>query len=157
MKVLVVDDSEMIRQHVGGAIRAAGHSVVEACDGFEALARVEELPDIGMVILDINMPRMDGIAVLDKLRERVPRFTTPVVVLTTEADPSMMRQARMLGAKAWMTKPVKIDMLLNLIHKLALGVAPGTSSEDASSPSPSGGRIRADRGNSGPSARPRRG
>ena len=83
-KVLVVDDSMMIRTQVSRALVAAGFSVVEACDGRDALLKLAGNDDVSLVVCDINMPNMNGIDFLDTVRTMAIHAALPVVMLTTE-------------------------------------------------------------------------
>jgi two-component system, chemotaxis family, chemotaxis protein CheY len=116
-RVLVVDDSATIRQQVSLALVQAGFEVVEAVDGLDALAKVAH--HIGVMICDVNMPRLNGLDTLDKLHAD-PRWTTlPVLMLTTECQPALMARAKSAGAKGWIVKPFKADLLVAAVRKLA--------------------------------------
>lgn len=118
-KVLVVDDSLMVRQQVKRALVAGGFAVVEAEDGQVALERLREHEDICLVVCDVNMPRMGGLDFLENAR-RDERFTAlPVVMLTTEAEPELVQRAKSLKASGWIIKPFKADLLLAAAKKLA--------------------------------------
>jgi two-component system chemotaxis response regulator CheY len=114
-KVLIVDDSETIRMEVSRALRAAGFAVVEASDGIEGLARVSEHKDLSMVILDVNMPRLNGLDMLERMNGTTK---VPALILTTEAQQSMIARAKSAGAKGWIVKPVKMDLLVSAVVKL---------------------------------------
>jgi len=116
-KVMVVDDSMMVRQQVGYALSSAGFSVVEACDGVEALRKLDAKEDPALIVLDVNMPNMSGIELLQKIRE-TSLTSIPVVMLTTEGQPKLMQQAKALGARGWIIKPFKPDMLIAAVRKL---------------------------------------
>lgn len=115
-KVLVVDDSETVRQQVTQALQGAGYPVLGAWDGVEGLAMATEDPSVAMVILDVNMPRMNGLEMLDRLREA--RAELPVLILTTEAQPSLIDRARKAGAKGWLVKPIKPDLLASAVKRV---------------------------------------
>lgn len=117
-KILVVDDSETIRLQVSRALENAGFEVVEAGDGVEGLERAAE-GNFSLVLLDVNMPRMSGLDMLEKLRAEPKTEKTPVLVLTTEAQQSMIARAKKAGAAGWIIKPVKMDLLVNTVSKLA--------------------------------------
>jgi two-component system chemotaxis response regulator CheY len=117
-KVLVVDDSETIRQQVGRALEQAGFSVVEAGDGIEGLDRVNQ-HQFSMVILDVNMPRLNGLDLLDRLKGDPKTAHLPVLMLTTEAHQAMIERAKKAGAKGWIVKPVKMEHLVSAVNKLA--------------------------------------
>jgi two-component system, chemotaxis family, chemotaxis protein CheY len=116
-KVLIVDDSEVIRQQLRRALTAAGLAVVEAADGADGLERVAEHSDLSLLVLDINMPRMNGLDMLDALRKDPKNAALPVLVLTTEAQHSMVARAKHAGAKAWMIKPVKMDQFIGIVQR----------------------------------------
>jgi two-component system chemotaxis response regulator CheY len=111
--VIVVDDSASVRQQVGLALGEAGYEVVEAADGSDAIDKIEAQRDIAMVICDINMPRMNGLDVLKRVGKRLP-----VLMLTTEGQLEMKRQAKELGAKGWIIKPFKADLLIAAVKQL---------------------------------------
>ena len=117
-KVLVVDDSETVRQQLGDALSRAGLTVVEARDGLDGLERIAEHDDLSVLILDVNMPRMNGLDMLDKLKENPKTAGLPVLILTTEAQSSMVARAKQAGAKAWLIKPVRMDLLVDVVQKL---------------------------------------
>ena len=117
-KVLVVDDSLMVRQQVSRALTGAGFAVVEASDGADALAKLAEATDTALVVLDVNMPNMGGLQLLECLRGRDEFKALPVVMLTTEGQPRLMQQAKALGAKGWIIKPFKPDLLIAAVKKL---------------------------------------
>jgi len=125
--VMIVDDSQMVRKQVARTLLAAGFVVVEAQDGADALVQLSSvIPAPALIVLDVNMPKMGGIEFLQSLRGRGPGFAMPaVVMLTTEGDPKLMQQAKALGAKGWIIKPFRSEMLLAAVQKLT-ETAPAT-------------------------------
>jgi len=119
--IMVVDDSAMIRMQVKRALTGAGHEVLEAVDGRDALEKLEGSREPSLLVCDVNMPRMNGIELLQQLRNK--GFSAPIVMLTTEGQPDMIRKARLLGAKGWMIKPFKANMLLASVQKLVAKAA----------------------------------
>lgn len=117
-RVLVVDDSQSIRQHVGATLLAAGFEVVEAVDGVDALERLTAGLDVALVLCDVNMPRLNGLELLDKLQAQGLLARVPVVMLTTEGQPAMMQRAKQAGAKGWIVKPFKPPLLVATVQKL---------------------------------------
>ncbi len=113
--VLVVDDSAMIRKQVERALLAAGFSVIEACDGIDALDKLANASP-GLIVCDVNMPRMSGIELLEKLS--ADQIVIPVVMLTTEGQAELIQKARALGAKGWIIKPFKAELLVATAKKL---------------------------------------
>jgi two-component system chemotaxis response regulator CheY len=120
-KVLVVDDSSSIRQSVSTALEGAGFEVLAAVDGIDALAKINVTNDLALLIVDINMPRLNGLEMISRLRSDDKTKDLPVLVLTTEGDPELISEARKLGVKAWMVKPFKPDLLLSAVKKLTGG------------------------------------
>jgi two-component system chemotaxis response regulator CheY len=118
-KVLVVDDSETIRLEVRRTLEQAGFSVLEARDGAEGLATALANPDASLLVLDVNMPVMNGLEMLERLHEQGATATIPVLMMTTEADDRLIERAKAAGAKGWFIKPVKSEMLLMATKKLA--------------------------------------
>ncbi len=114
-KILVVDDSRMVRQHVQRTLTAAGFLVSEAADGVEALEKLESEPDTKLVVCDVNMPKMNGLEFLERLRSM--NSSIPVVMLTTEGEPGLIRRAKALGAKGWIVKPFKAELLVAAAEK----------------------------------------
>lgn len=117
-KILVVDDSQSIRNEVSEALGPAGYGVLQAADATEALACVAKHQDIAIVVLDVNMPGMSGIDVLEHLQQLRPKRDLPVLMLTTEAERSLVDRARKAGAKGWLVKPVKPHLLVSAITRL---------------------------------------
>jgi two-component system chemotaxis response regulator CheY len=117
-KVLVVDDSPTIRQQVGQTLAQSGFEVIEAADGIEGAEKIASDADIGMVILDVNMPRMNGLEMLEKVREGGRHRDLPVIMLTTEGQQSLIERAKLAGAKGWIVKPFKAELLVSAVRKL---------------------------------------
>ena len=122
-KILVVDDSRMVRTIAGNALRAAGFEVLEACDGIEALAALDASPDIALVVSDVNMPNMSGIEFLEAHTSR-PAPRAPVVMLTTESEIFLVQRAKALGARGWLFKPVRPDLLVAAVIKACARLGP---------------------------------
>jgi two-component system, chemotaxis family, chemotaxis protein CheY len=117
-KVLIVDDSLMIRQQVGRALVQAGFEVVEAKDGVEALERLGSVKDVALVVCDVNMPRMSGLEFLESVKSDASLASLSVLMLTTEGHADRIQRAKALGAKAWILKPFKAALLIAAIKKL---------------------------------------
>jgi two-component system chemotaxis response regulator CheY len=118
-KVIVIDDSDTVRDQVGATLRRAGYEVAEATDGQEGVDLIERTPDAALVICDVNMPRKNGIELLEDLQKRGTARTVPILMLTTEGRPDLIERARKCGAKGWLVKPVKSDLILAVVAKLA--------------------------------------
>ena len=116
-KILVVDDSVSMRKLVGTTLIEAGHEVVEAGDGCEAL-EIAKKEESDLVITDVNMPNMDGITLVGELRALTPYKFTPILVLTTEVDDAKKADAKSKGATGWLVKPFDPDKLLATMKKV---------------------------------------
>jgi two-component system, chemotaxis family, chemotaxis protein CheY len=117
--IMIIDDSVSLRQVVGIALSAAGYEVIEACDGRDALAKLNGAK-IHLMICDVNMPNLDGIGFLQAKRELPNYKFTPVIMLTTEAGEDKKREGQAAGARAWVVKPFKPEQLLLAVAKLIL-------------------------------------
>ena len=117
-QILIVDDSETIRKQVRATLEPAGFAVIEAKDGNEGLLRVAEHEGLALVVCDVNMPNLGGLGFLEAVKRDVPR-RLPVLMLTTEGQPQLIRQAREAGAVGWIVKPFKADLLVSAVRKLA--------------------------------------
>ena len=116
-KILAVDDSASMRQMVSFTLKGAGHDVVEAVDGIDALAKAKGAK-FDLVISDVNMPNMDGITLIKELRT-LPDFKfTPMLMLTTESTGDKKQQGKAAGATGWIVKPFNPDQLLATIGKV---------------------------------------
>jgi two-component system chemotaxis response regulator CheY len=117
-RILVVDDSATVRQQISRALEQADYAVVEASDGAEGLRKAEATSDLSMVVCDVNMPVMDGLEMLAGLQENGVAARVPVLMLTSEVQPSLMARAKRLGAKAWVVKPVSSAAIVATVNKL---------------------------------------
>ena len=117
-KILAVDDSASMRQMVSFTLKGAGHDVVEASDGQQALNLAKGQSGIDLVISDVNMPNMDGITLIKHLRA-LPSFKfTPILMLTTESNADKKSEGRSAGATGWIVKPFNPEQLLATIGKV---------------------------------------
>jgi two-component system chemotaxis response regulator CheY len=117
-KILVVDDSPTVRQQVGTALKGAGFEILEAGDGADGLAKIGSERDIGLVILDVNMPRMNGLEMLEAVKAGGKNPSLHVIMLTSEGQQSLIERAKKAGAKGWIVKPFKPDLLVAAVKKL---------------------------------------
>ncbi|MEW6100094.1 MAG: response regulator [Pseudomonadota bacterium] len=115
--ILAVDDSASMRQMVSFTLKSAGYNVVEAIDGQDAFEKAASR-SFDLVLTDQNMPRMDGITLVKRLRE-TPQFkSTPILILTTESSDQMKQAGRAAGATGWLVKPFDPNKLLEVIQKV---------------------------------------
>lgn len=115
--ILVVDDSASLRQVVNIALSGAGYKVIEACDGKDALAKLNG-EKINLVISDVNMPNMDGITFVKEMKKLANYKFTPVIMLTTESQEGKKAEGQAAGAKAWVVKPFQPAQMLAAVSKL---------------------------------------
>jgi len=116
-QVLVVDDSNSIRDMVSFTLKSAGYETVEAKDGQDGLNKAQS-GTFDLVILDVNMPIMDGIKLCQELR-KLPTFKfTPILMLTTESSGDMKIRGKAAGATGWLVKPFNPEKLLATIKRV---------------------------------------
>lgn len=116
-KILVVDDSNSIRDMVSFTLKSAGYETVEAKDGSEGL-NCAQSNNFDLVISDVNMPIMDGITLCQELR-KLPSFKfTPILMLTTESSGDMKMRGKAAGATGWLVKPFNPEKLLATIKRV---------------------------------------
>lgn len=115
--ILTIDDSASIRQMVSMTLSAAGHTVVEAINGQDGYDKAIAQP-VDAVITDLNMPVLNGIEFVRKYRQHPSSKGVPIILLTTESDDELKRQAKEAGATGWIVKPFKQDQLLAIIKKV---------------------------------------
>ncbi|MEI6876693.1 MAG: response regulator [Spirochaetota bacterium] len=118
MKFLAVDDSSTMRKIVALALKGAGHEVVEAEHGKDALAKLAGAT-FNCIILDINMPEMNGLEFLAERKKNPVIAKIPVIVLTTQDESGMKDQAMALGANGFLGKPFQKDDLLKTVASVA--------------------------------------
>lgn len=116
---MIVDDSASVRQVVGLTLRGAGYDVIEGSNGKDALAKLSG-QKVNLIVSDVNMPQMDGIAFVKAVKALPAYRFTPIIMLTTESGDDKKREGQAAGAKAWVVKPFKPDVLLNAVQKLIL-------------------------------------
>jgi two-component system, chemotaxis family, chemotaxis protein CheY len=115
-KILVIDDSETIRQQVKQALAATGYEIIEAVDGVDGLEKLRTVSGLDIALCDVNMPRMNGLEMIAEVQRTGPKI--PILMLTTEGQPSLIRRARESGAKGWIVKPFKPELLVAAVTKL---------------------------------------
>ena len=114
---MTVDDSPSVRQMVGLALMQAGHQVVEACDGRDALAKLRSKP-VHMIVTDLNMPNMDGISLIRQARAMPEYKYIPIIMLTTETQQEKKMEGKAAGATGWIVKPFTAAQLIGVVGKV---------------------------------------
>lgn len=115
---LIVDDSRTMRQMVAFTLTNAGFTVVEAEDGKDAINKVSGGAKMDIVVTDLNMPEMDGIALIKELRKMSTFKFTPILMLTTESAMEKKKEGKEAGATGWIVKPFNPEVLLKTIAKV---------------------------------------
>ena len=115
--ILTVDDSNSMRQMVRATLEGAGYGVVEAADGHEALEFARG-NTVDLVISDVHMPRMDGIALVSALRALPGYRLIPLLLLTTESSQDKKMEGKRAGATGWIVKPFNPAQLLATLARL---------------------------------------
>lgn len=115
--ILAADDSRSILQMVSFTLKGAGYTVVEAPDG-QAAFDLAGKQAFSLVITDLNMPRMDGITLTQKLRSLPNYRFTPILMLTTEAGDAFKAKGKAAGATGWLVKPFDPQKLLGVVKKV---------------------------------------
>jgi two-component system chemotaxis response regulator CheY len=118
--ILIVDDSSSLRTVVKMALQRAGYDVLEAGDGKQALDTLDKTAKVHLIVSDVNMPNMDGITFVTRVKQHIRHRFTPVIMLTTEGQDAKKEQGRAAGAKAWIVKPFNPPQLLDAVSKLIL-------------------------------------
>lgn len=115
--IMAVDDSASIRQMLAITLKNAGCNVVEAVDGQDALDKLDGSP-VHMLICDVNMPNMDGIELVRRVRAHPAYQAIPIVLLTTESEDAKTNEGKSAGATGWIVKPFQPDQLLSVVEKV---------------------------------------
>lgn len=119
-KILVVDDSQSIRVQVAAALEPADFQVIGAPDAASALQWLQDLEAVDLLLLDVNLPGMSGMELLERVMADPGTRRIPVLMLTTAADRELLERARKVGAKGWLVKPFKGELLLSTAKRLTL-------------------------------------
>ena len=118
IRVLVVDDSSLVRLYYRSTLEAAGFEVEQAINGIEAMEKVL-VQAFDLLIVDVNMPRMDGLSFVRTLRRAGPDIATlPALIISTESDKQDMQDARAAGANFYLVKPISDADLLKHVAVL---------------------------------------
>lgn len=118
MKVLIIDDSNTIRRTAEIFLKQAGHEVIFAVDGFEALAKVvDHQPNI--IFCDISMPRLDGYQTCTLIKNNKQFLRTPLIMLSSKDSVFDVARGRMVGCADYLTKPFTKDQLLKAMDTYA--------------------------------------
>jgi two-component system chemotaxis response regulator CheY len=103
---------------VSSFLKKNGLDVITAVDGKDGLLKMKADPDIKLVLSDVNMPNMDGLTMVEKIRSELGNSTVNIIMLTTESNPSMKERGKAAGIKGWIVKPFKGEAALETFKKL---------------------------------------
>jgi len=117
-QILVVDDSATVRNEVSSFLKQQGLQVEVAVDGKDGLDKLRADPAVKLIISDVNMPNMDGLTMVEKVRSELGNAGVNIIMLTTESDPRMKERGKAAGVKGWIVKPFKGDAVVGSIKKL---------------------------------------
>lgn len=115
--ILTVDDSASIRMTTKIALTNAGYSVTEAVDGADGLTKAKS-GSFDLIVTDLNMPNMNGLEMIEALRQSPAHTGIPIIFLTTESDADMKTRAKAAGATGWVTKPFDPENLVKIVRKV---------------------------------------
>jgi two-component system chemotaxis response regulator CheY len=115
--ILIVDDSSLIRSVASKAVKAVGHNPIIATNGEEGIQACQE-NKIDLIFSDVNMPVMNGMEMVSKIKENEEFRYIPVVMLTTESGDEIKSEGKALGVKAWMVKPFNENKFGIAVKKL---------------------------------------
>lgn len=121
MRVLVVDDSRAIRRIIGEIMKQLGFEVSEAGNGLEALQRLDELGAPDIVLVDWNMPEMNGLDFIKAVRANPNYADLPLMMVTTETEMERMALAFMAGVNEYVMKPFDKATILDKLQLLGIG------------------------------------
>lgn len=111
-KILIVDDSEILRFEICSILTEAGYEVVEGVDGNDGLQKAKEIEDIDLIYSDYNMNGLDGLSMLQEIRKLPAHQKTKLAVLTTESSVTLKEKGREIGVLVWILKPIKKENFL---------------------------------------------
>jgi two-component system chemotaxis response regulator CheY len=116
--VLIIDDSATVRKQVSVVLSQAGFDVLQAVDGVDGADQIRARADLALVICDVNMPKLNGLDMLESMKGELAARSLPVVMLTTEGQAEAMGRAKQAGAKGWIVKPFRENLLIATVKKL---------------------------------------
>ncbi|MES5098542.1 response regulator [Agrobacterium sp. BA1120] len=115
--ILTVDDSASIRMTTKIALTNAGYQITEAVDGADGLTKAKG-GSFDLIVTDLNMPNMNGLEMIEALRQSPAHTGIPIIFLTTESDADMKARAKAAGATGWVTKPFDPENLVKIVRKV---------------------------------------
>jgi two-component system chemotaxis response regulator CheY len=117
-QILVVDDSATVRNEVSNFLQQQGLNIQTAVDGKDGLDKLKKDSGIKLIISDVNMPNMDGLTMVEKIRGELGNSSVNIIMLTTESDSRMKERGKAAGVKGWIVKPFNGNAVIGGIKKL---------------------------------------
>ena len=117
-KILIVDDSDILRIELRETLEAGGHSVIEGVNGVDGLDKARSNSDIDLLISDVNMPEMDGITMCKAVRALPQHAGLPMFMLTTEASSELKAAGKEAGVMLWIVKPFNRTKITEVVAKV---------------------------------------
>jgi len=114
-EIIIVDDAASTRQMVSLILKEEGYEVIEAVDGKDALEKFN--PSVKMVITDLNMPNIDGIELIKRIRANSDYKSIPIIMLSSESEEEKKQESRSAGATDWIDKPVSIRKIIEVVNR----------------------------------------
>ena len=116
VKILLVEDSEKYLTEMKGILEDQDYEVITATDGLKGLEALKDNTDLSLIISDLNMPNLDGLAMCEKIRtDKIP--SPPIMMVTTEGSLELKNRGKSVGVRYWLIKPVPGKMLLSMVEK----------------------------------------
>lgn len=117
-RILIVDDSNIIRSHCRSVLQQAGYEVVEAWDAAQARTALKSM-NIAFMLCDLNIPGMNGLELIEAMRKE-PKFASiPAAIFTAECTTELLKRANRVGVTHWLLKPYKAEELLDMVGRFA--------------------------------------
>lgn len=121
MRALVIDDSRSVRRIIGNIMKGLGYDTIEASNGLEGLSQLEAHGLQDIVLVDWNMPEMDGLEFIKAVRAMPAYGDMPIMMITTETEMENISQAFVAGVNEYVMKPFDKDMILEKLQLLGIG------------------------------------
>ena len=117
-KILIVDDSDILRLELRETLESAGHVVVEGVNGLDGREKAKISNDIDLLISDVNMPEMDGVTMCREVRALPQHAELPMFMLTTEASAELKSAGKEVGVMLWIVKPFNKEKVTSVVEKV---------------------------------------
>lgn len=120
MRALIVDDSSAMRAILGMTLKRQGFEILQAKDGMDALAVLGQIEPVNVILIDWNMPVMNGLQLLERIRQQPQYDRTQILMVTTETGVGQMSEALSAGANEYILKPFTAEMVMDKLQLVGL-------------------------------------